>query len=47
MQSAVGDFNGDGIPDVITAVENSFPGFYAGPVKTMGEWFGTITPVSQ
>jgi hypothetical protein len=46
-QSVVGDFNGDGIPDVITAVENGYPWMQTGPVETMGEWFGTIVPDSQ
>jgi hypothetical protein len=44
----IGDFNGDGIADVMTAViETEDPLGNAPPVKKMAEWLGTITKISQ
>jgi hypothetical protein len=48
-EAAVADFNGDGIPDVLSAASNSFWSFLPGypNVTNMYEWFSTITQTSQ
>ena len=44
----IGDFNGDGIPDVMTALtETADEQGYPPRVRAMAEWLGTITEVSQ
>jgi hypothetical protein len=43
----IGDFNGDGIPDVMTAVTETPDELGNAPrVRKMAEWLGTITEVS-